>query len=73
MYLDLRLLRMTRGVRGRIALATLVGLLAVPVSMLRLTLTGQTMARAFAGDSFEALIGVLLLTLAFRPAGLLGR
>src|SRR5579864_7713046 len=52
---------MTRGVRWRIALAALVGLLAVPVSMLRLTLTGQTMARAFAGETFQALAGVLVL------------
>src|SRR5579864_8805098 len=51
---------MTRGVRGRIALAALVGLLAVPISMLRLTLTGQTMARAFNGEPFSALIRVLV-------------
>jgi ATP-binding cassette subfamily C protein CydCD len=50
---------MTRGFRGRIALAALIGLLAVPVSMLRLTLTGTTMARAFAGEPFDALLGAL--------------
>ena len=61
MYLDLRLLRLTRGFRLRIALAAIVGLAAVPVAMLRLTLTGQTMARAFSGEPFNALIGVLTL------------
>src|SRR5438270_14062970 len=52
---------MTRGVRWRIALAALVGLVAVPISMLRLTRTGQTMARAFTGEPFTALIQVLAL------------
>jgi ATP-binding cassette, subfamily C, bacterial CydCD len=61
MYLDLRLLRMTRGFRLRIALAAIVGLAAVPISMLRLTLTGQAMARAFTGEPFNALIGLLTL------------
>src|SRR5262249_40861646 len=60
-YLDLRLLRMTRGFRWRIALAALVGLAAVPVSMLRLTLTGQAMARAFTGEPFNSLIALLLV------------
>ena len=62
---------MTRGVRWRIALAAAVGLLAVPVSMLRLTLTGQTMARAFNGEPFSALIGVLVfiaVLIVFRAA-----
>src|SRR6266568_5051343 len=61
MYFELRLLRLTRGVRGRVVLAALVGLLAVPVSMWRLTLTGQTMARAFGGEPFNALRGALVL------------
>src|SRR5262249_39593515 len=52
---------MTRGVRWRVALAALVGIAAVPVSMWRLTLTGQAMARAFAGEAFEALLGMLAL------------
>ena len=43
------------------ALAALVGLAAVPVSMLRLTLTGQVMARALSGEPFAALLGVLAL------------
>src|SRR5438105_1241176 len=67
---------MTRGVRGRIALAALVGLAAVPVSMWRLTLTGQAMARAFAGEPFDALLGMLALIaslIVLRALLLLGR
>jgi ATP-binding cassette, subfamily C, bacterial CydCD len=60
-YFDWRLFSLTRGVRWRIALAALLGLLAVPISMWRLTLTGQTMARAFSGEPFAALVGVLIL------------
>src|SRR5919202_554089 len=61
MYFDWRLFGMTRGLRGRIALAALVGLAAVPVAMWRLTLTGQAMARVFAGEPFSALSSMLLL------------
>jgi ATP-binding cassette, subfamily B, bacterial len=60
-YFDRRLFGMTRGVRGRIALAAMVGLIAVPVAMWRLVLTGQTMARVFSGEPFNALLGTLLL------------
>src|SRR5919202_1997461 len=59
MYFDWRLFGMTRGLRGRIALAALVGLAAVPVAMWRLTLTGQILARVFAGQPFESLAGTL--------------
>src|SRR3984893_862628 len=52
---------MTRGVRGRIGLAAVVGLAAVPISMWRLTLTGQAMARVFTGEPFNALVGMLVL------------
>ncbi|MDQ6670636.1 MAG: thiol reductant ABC exporter subunit CydC [Chloroflexota bacterium] len=61
MYFDWRLFGMTRGVRGRIALAAFVGLAAVPVAMWRLTLTGQALARVFSGDPFDALTSMLLL------------
>src|SRR5437868_15534414 len=61
MYFDWRLFGMTRGVRGRVVLAAVIGLAAIPVSMLRLTLTGQAMARAFSGEPFDALIGMLVL------------
>src|ERR1700682_2476493 len=61
MYFDRRLFSMTRGVRGRMALAACVGLAAVPISMWRLTLTGQAMARVFTGEPFNALVGMLIL------------
>src|SRR5262249_47800292 len=61
MYFDRRLFGMTRGVRGRVAFAAVLGLAAVPVAMWRLALTGQAMARVFAGESFESLTGMLLL------------
>ena len=50
MYFDRRLMGMTRGVRGRVVVAALLGLLGVPIAMWRLTLTGQAMARVFAGE-----------------------
>jgi len=59
MYFDRRLFDMTRGERPRIAWAALIGLVAVPVVMWRLALTGQTMARVFTGEPFEQLLGVL--------------
>src|SRR5690242_5512292 len=52
---------MTRGVRWRVPAAALVGLAAVPISMWRLTLTGQTMARALTGEPFNALVAALAL------------
>jgi ATP-binding cassette, subfamily B, bacterial len=61
MYFDRRLFSFTSGVRGRIVLAAVVGLAAVPVAMLRLALTGQAMARVFTGEPFEALVGMLVL------------
>jgi ATP-binding cassette subfamily C protein CydCD len=61
LYFDRRLFGMTRGVRGRMALAAVVGLAAVPIAMWRLTLTGQAMARVFGGEPFDALVGMLLL------------
>src|SRR5690349_11876900 len=61
MYFDWRLFAMARGVRGRLALAAVLGLAAIPVTMLRLALTGQAMARAFAGEAFQAIVGMLVL------------
>jgi ATP-binding cassette, subfamily C, bacterial CydCD len=52
---------MTRGVRGRMAWAAVIGLVAVPVVMWRLALTGQAMARVFAGEPFDALLGMFAL------------
>src|SRR5437762_1682906 len=43
MYFDWRLFTMTRGVRGRIALAAVLGLAGVPVALWRLTLQGPAL------------------------------
>src|SRR3954469_25290503 len=52
---------MTRGLRWRIGLAAIIGLAAVPVAMWRLALTGQAMARVFAGEPFDALVDMFVL------------
>src|SRR5579885_1253581 len=48
-YFDRRLFGFTWLVRGRVLLCTIIGLAAVPVSIWRLTLTGQTLAQVFQG------------------------
>jgi len=60
-YFDRRLFGMTRGVRGRIVLAVLIGVIAVPLAIWRLTLTGNTIARVFEGRSLGSLASVLVL------------
>src|SRR5580704_10821831 len=52
MYFDLRLWRLTRGLRGRIALAILIGLCAAAFGIARFTLLGTMLARVFAGAGF---------------------
>ncbi len=47
MHFDLKLWRMTAGLRGRIALAILLGLLALAVGIARFALLGQFLARLF--------------------------
>src|SRR5438094_430586 len=69
MYFDWRLFTMTRGVRGRIALAAVLGLAGVPVALWRLTLQGQAMARIFTGDAFDAIVGMLVLIAALVAMG----
>jgi membrane-associated phospholipid phosphatase len=61
MYFDRRLFAMTRGVRLRIALATLIGIVAVPVAIWRLTLTGGAIADVFEGRALASLAAVLVL------------
>lgn len=56
MYLDRRLLAMTRGVRGRILLAALMGLLALPAGLARLALSGVVLARVFQGRPLRAIL-----------------
>jgi ATP-binding cassette, subfamily B, bacterial len=61
MYFDPRLFAMTVGVRGRMVLAALIGVVAVPVAIWRLMLTGDTLARVFEGETLSALTGVFVL------------
>ncbi|HZK88822.1 MAG TPA: ABC transporter ATP-binding protein, partial [Stellaceae bacterium] len=62
MYFDRRLWQLTRGLRGRIALAILIGLCAAAFGIARFTLLGTMLARVFAGSGFApialAAIGV---------------
>jgi ATP-binding cassette subfamily B protein len=52
MYFDRYLWRLTRGLRGRIALAILIGLCAAAFGIARFTLLGTMLARVFAGSGF---------------------
>src|SRR5262249_20766942 len=56
MYLDKRLLRLTRGVRPRIMGAAFVGLCAVFAGLARLTLSGLVIAGVLLGKPFPSLI-----------------
>ncbi len=58
MYFDRRLWELTQGLRGRIALAILIGLLASGFGIARFVLLGALLARVFAGAGF-AIIATL--------------
>jgi ABC-type multidrug transport system fused ATPase/permease subunit len=55
MYFDLKLWRMTQGLRGRITLAVLLGLLALGFGIVRFAFLGQFLAGVFAGASVAVL------------------
>ena len=55
MYFDLKLWRMTRGLRGRIALAVLLGLLALGFGIVRFAFLGKFLAGVFAGAPIATL------------------
>ncbi len=59
MYFDRRLFSFTKGMRWRIVLAAAIGLVALPVAIWRLTLTGSTMARLFEGASLDDVMATL--------------
>lgn len=63
MHFDIRLWRMTVGLRGRIVLGILLGLLALAVGIARFAFLGQFMARLFSGAPAGALILPLVATL----------
>ncbi len=50
MYFDRRLWVLTRGLRGRIALAIVIGLAGAGFGIARFALLGALLARVFAGD-----------------------
>src|ERR1043166_4731191 len=56
MYLDKRLLRLTRGVRPRILAAATVGLCAVFTGLTRLTLSGLIIADVVSGKPFASFV-----------------
>ncbi|MEQ8398360.1 ABC transporter ATP-binding protein [Thalassobaculum sp.] len=56
MHFEPRLWAFTKGVRGRIVWAVLVGLIAVGLGVARLALLGWLIARVFAGDSLTDLL-----------------
>src|SRR5689334_9078582 len=64
MYFDRRLWELTRGLRGRIALAILLGLLAAGFGIARFALLGVLLARVFTGADTE--------TIALLAAGVAG-
>jgi ATP-binding cassette subfamily C protein CydCD len=63
-YLDRRLWEFTRGVRGRIAVAVVLGLLQVAVGIARLALLGWVLGRVFAGAGLHELVLPVALTAA---------
>src|SRR5437868_8375193 len=54
MYFDRRLWELPRGMRGRILLAILLGLLAAGFGIARFALLGALLARVFTGAGFAA-------------------
>src|SRR4051812_12681573 len=58
MHFDRRLWELTRGLRGRIALTILIGLLASGFGIARFVLLGALLARVFTGASARVLIGL---------------
>ncbi len=58
MYFDRRLWELTAGLRGRIALAILIGLIAAGFGIARFVLMGALLGRVFAGADF-AIVAML--------------
>ncbi len=56
MFLDVRLWRLTAGVRGRIALAVAIGVLASTVGVARLALLGWLLGLVYRGEPLAALV-----------------
>src|SRR3954451_20395551 len=60
MYFDRRLWELTRGLRGRIALTILIGLLASALGIARVVLLGALLARVFTGAQATVLMGLAI-------------
>ena len=72
MYFSPRLFALTRGLRSRILLAAVVGLVALGAGMARLALTGWIIARVFQREALSSLVAPLLvLALLIAARGLL--
>jgi ABC-type multidrug transport system fused ATPase/permease subunit len=63
MHFDIRLWRLMAGLRGRIALGIVLGLLALAVGIARFAFLGQFLARLFGAEPAAALIVPLVATL----------
>jgi ATP-binding cassette subfamily C protein CydCD len=61
MHIEPRLLAFTKGVRGRIAAAVVIGLLSVGLGVARLGLLGWLIGQVFAGRAPAALVAPILL------------
>jgi ATP-binding cassette subfamily C protein CydCD len=64
LYFDRRLWGFTKNVRGRIFWAVFVGLISAVVGVARLALLGWLLAKIFAGEPADALIGPFILVAA---------
>ncbi len=54
MHFDLKLWRMTAGLRGRIVLSACLGLLALAVGIARFAFLGRFLAGVFRGEAIES-------------------
>src|SRR6185437_1602005 len=76
MYIDRRLWRLAGDFHGWIALATIVGLLTVPLGILRLIISGQAIGRVFRGEGLSTLweaLALIALLIVLRSAVQFGR
>src|SRR5690606_18245406 len=60
-HFDRRLLAMTKGVRWRIALAALIGMVGVPVAVWRLKVTANALFDVFQGEPFGEILPLIFL------------
>jgi hypothetical protein len=59
MYFDRRLFDLTRGFRGRMALAAVLGLLGLPAVIARLLLSANVLAKVFQGQPLVSLVPLI--------------